>query len=144
VVAWAREAGHRVEPFGLDVSEKLADLARRRLPQWCDRIFVGNALFWEPPIRFDFVRTELVYVPPSRRRAYAERLLERFVAAGGRLVICSYGSSRPEGDRAETLVEEIRDWGIQVHGVDDVVSPEHGFVITRVVSVLKRRSRPSR
>jgi hypothetical protein len=136
IVAWTRELGRHVEPYGLDISEKLAELARRRLPQWCDRIFVGNALLWEPPMRFDFVRTELVYVPPSQRRAYAERVLERFVAPGGQLVICSYGSSRPEGDRAEPLVEEIRDWGFPIFRIDDAVSPEHGFVITRVVSVL--------
>jgi SAM-dependent methyltransferase len=135
VVAWVRETGHHVEPFGLDISAKLAHLAQRRLPQWRDRVFVGNALFWEPPTRFDFVRTELVYVPPSRRREYAERLLERYVAPGGRLLICSYGSSRPEGDRADTLIEEIRGWGLPVQRVTDEVSPEHGFVITRVVSV---------
>lgn len=135
VVAWAREDGHRVEPFGLDISEKLAELAWQRLPPWRDRIFVGNALLWEPPARFDFVRTELVYVPPWRRREYAERLLARFVAPGGRLIICSYGSSRPEGARAESLVDEIRGWGLPVHRVDDAVSPEHGFVITRAVSV---------
>jgi SAM-dependent methyltransferase len=135
VVAWAREGGHRVEPFGLDISKKLADLARRRLPHWRDRIFVGNALFWEPPACFDFVRTELVYVPLSRRREYVERLLERVVAPAGRLIICSYGSSRPEGNRAEALVDEIGGWGVRVDRVDDEVSPEHGFVITRVVSV---------
>lgn len=135
VVGWARDAGHRVEPFGLDISAKLAELARRRLPPWSDRIFVGNALFWKPPIRFDFVRTELVYVPPSRRREYAQRLLERFVAPEGRLIICSYGSSRLEGERAELLVDEMRGWGVAIHRVEDVVSPEHGFVITRAVSV---------
>jgi 2-polyprenyl-3-methyl-5-hydroxy-6-metoxy-1,4-benzoquinol methylase len=32
VVAWAGEAGHRLEPYGLDISERLAELARRRLP----------------------------------------------------------------------------------------------------------------
>jgi SAM-dependent methyltransferase len=136
VVAWAREAGHQVAPFGVDISEKLAELARQRLPRWRDRIFVGNALLWEPPARFDFVRTELVYVPPQRRREYAERLLARFVAPGGRLILCSYGSSRPEGARADPLVDEIRGWGLPLHCVHDVVSPEHGFVITRVVSVL--------
>lgn len=45
VVAWAGEDGHRVEPYGLDISRKLAELARQRLPRWRDRIFVGNALF---------------------------------------------------------------------------------------------------
>jgi hypothetical protein len=57
VVAWARADGLAVEVFGLDISEKLAELARQRLPRWRSRIFVGNALFWEPPARFDFVRT---------------------------------------------------------------------------------------
>jgi SAM-dependent methyltransferase len=137
VAGWARESGYRIEPHGLEISEKLAELARRRLPQWCDRIFVGNALFWEPPARFDFVRTELVYVPCSRRREYAQRLLARFVAPGGRLILCSYGSSRPEGDRAEPLVDEIGSWGLPIDSVDDIVDLEHGFVITRAVSVLR-------
>ncbi len=135
VVTWAREGGRVVEPYGLDISEKLAELARLRLPRWRDRVFVGNALFWKPPVRFDFVRTELVYVPNSRRREYADRLLARVVAPGGRLILCSYGSSRPEGARAEVLVDDLRDWQLPILRVDDVVSPEHGFVITRVVTV---------
>jgi SAM-dependent methyltransferase len=142
VVGWVREGGYVVEPFGVDISAKLVELARQRLSQWRDRIFVGNALFWEPPARFDFVRTELVYVPPLRRREYAERLLGRFVAAGGRLIICSYGSSRPEGGRAEPLVDEIRSWGLPIDRVHEVKSPEHGFVITRVISVSQRSPRP--
>jgi len=135
VVQWASEDGHSLEPYGLDISEKLAELARQRLPRWRDRIFVGNALLWEPPQRFDFVRTEMVYVPNTRRREYMERLLARVVAPGGRLIVCSYGSSRPEGARAEPLVDDIRCWGLTIGDVYDVTSPEHGFVITRVVSV---------
>jgi SAM-dependent methyltransferase len=137
VVRWAAEDGHFIEPYGLDISERLAELARQRLPQWRDRIFVGNALVWEPPSIFDFVRTELVYVPNDRRQEYVERLLERVVATGGRLIVCSYGSSRPEGVRAEPLVEDIDRWGLLVDAIHDVVSPEHGFVITRVISVAK-------
>lgn len=138
VVAWTRESGRRVEPYGLEISPRLADLARRRLPRWRDRIFVGDALSWEPPTRFDFVRTEIVYAPPSRRREYVERLLDRFVAPGGRLIVCSYGSSRPEGARAEELVGELDAWGFAVDRIDDARSPEHGFVITRAVSVRRR------
>jgi SAM-dependent methyltransferase len=135
VVDWARQDGHGVKPYGVDISEKLVELARRRLPHWNDRLFVGNALVWEPPKRFDFVRTELVYVPESRRREYAERLLERMVAPGGRLIVCSYGSSRPEGARAEPLVDDFRRWEFPIRGVYDAVSSEHGFIITRVVSL---------
>jgi hypothetical protein len=40
-----------------------------------------------------------------------------------------------DGPRAERLVDELRGWGLPVRRVDDVVSQEHGFVITRVVSV---------
>jgi SAM-dependent methyltransferase len=135
VAAWTREDGHRVEPYGLELSERLAALARERLPRWRERIFPGNALFWEPPMRFDFVRTELVYVPPSRRRELAGRLLERVVAPGGRLIVCSYGSSRPDGARAEPLLDEIESWGMSLGSLHEVVSPEHGFVITRVAAV---------
>ena len=132
---WERFRRPVAAPIDRDISAKLVELARRRLPHWHDRIFTGNALLWEPPARFDFVRTELVYVPSTRRREYAERLLEWFLASGGRLIICSYGSSRPEGDRAEPLVDEIGAWGLPIDRVEDVVCPEHGFVITRVISV---------
>src|SRR5881397_2377767 len=60
VTRWAAQDGHSIEPYGVDISRKLAELARRRLPQWQDRIFVGNALLWSAPFRFDFVRTEMV------------------------------------------------------------------------------------
>ncbi|MDP9353615.1 MAG: class I SAM-dependent methyltransferase, partial [Chloroflexota bacterium] len=62
LVGWCQERGHRIEPYGLDIAPELADLARQRLPHWQDRIFVGNALNWIPPWRFDFVRTGLEYV----------------------------------------------------------------------------------
>ena len=136
VVRWAGEEGHVLEPYGLDISEKLVQLARGRLPAWHDRIFAGNALYWEPPMRFDFVRTELGYVPPASRRRYAERLLKRFLLPDGRLIICSYGSSRPEGGRADLLVDEIRDWGHSILRVDDAVSPEYDFVVARAVTLV--------
>ena len=92
-----------VEPYGLDFAPRLVEAARRRLPQWAGRIWLGDALTWEPPQRFDFVRTELVYVPDARRREYVARLLERFVAPGGRLLVCGYG-----GDE---VLAPLREWG---------------------------------
>jgi len=136
VATWAREDGHVVEPFGLEISEKLADLARSRLPAWHDRIFVGNALFWTPPARFDFVRTEMVYVPVTRRREYVDRLLNSFVAEGGRLIVCSYGSSRPDGQRTEPLTDAFAAWGLTIAGVFDALS-DHGFITTRVVALTR-------
>lgn len=64
-----------VEPYGVEISPELAAIARSRLPQWAERIWVGNALDWEPPHGFDVVRTNVDYVPVPRRRALIERLL---------------------------------------------------------------------
>ncbi len=125
VVRWAP---HRIEPYGLDFAPAVAELARKRLPQWADRIFVGNALTWEPPQRFDFVRTELVYVPEKRRPGYVRRLLEQVVAPDGRLIVCSYGSPRsglatdPPGDR-------LRVYGLEPELTRDVDAPEGGGAI---------------
>ena len=50
--AWAAEDGIELEPWGLEISVELAELARRRLPHWRDQIAVGDALDWRPPRRF--------------------------------------------------------------------------------------------
>jgi hypothetical protein len=69
VAAWCAERGLAIEPYGVDISPALAELARRRLPQWADRIWVGNAVNWRPPggMRFDYVHILLDCVPRARR-----------------------------------------------------------------------------
>jgi hypothetical protein len=101
IVRWSE---HPVEPYGLDFAPRLVAEARRRLPRWADRIFLGDALQWEPPRRFDFVRTELGYAPLERRQELVERLLG-WVEPGGRLLVCGYS-----GDR---VVEPLRGWGFE-------------------------------
>ncbi len=49
LVGWGIEDGKVVAPYGVEISARLADLARRRLPQWADRIWTGNAMTWVPP-----------------------------------------------------------------------------------------------
>jgi SAM-dependent methyltransferase len=127
VARWAAEAGHRVEPHGLDISAKLVALARQRLPAWAEQLHVGNALDWSPPRRFDFVRTELVYVPPHLRRAYVERLLSHAVAEHGRLILCAYKG--PRG--VEPLAEELSGWGYTVGGPVEARDAD-GSLLTRV------------
>lgn len=111
MVRWCAERGRRLEPYGLDISERIADLARVRLPQWRDRIFVGNALGWRPPRRFDFVRTELEYVPRYRAPELVAHLLRHVTAPGGRLIVCGYGT-----DRAERVGDTLRAWGYRTSG----------------------------
>ncbi|HEV8325462.1 MAG TPA: class I SAM-dependent methyltransferase [Myxococcota bacterium] len=113
VQAWAAARGRAVEPYGLDLSPDLAALARRRLPAWAHRIWVGNALTWPPPRRFDFVHLmELSYVPAPRRPALVVRLLHDVCAPRGRLILGSF--NEPTGSRAtESLVAS---WGHPISG----------------------------
>ena len=103
MVRWAR-----VEPFGLEISPELADLARRRLPQWRDRIWVGNVADWDPPQRFDVVRVSLDYVPAPRRR----HLVERVLTYAGRLVIGVFNEER----EVRSLEDEVAAWGFEISG----------------------------
>ena len=103
---WAAEEGRRLDPYGLDASERLLALARRRLPHWHDRFFLGDALTWTPPHRFDFVHTMVDLVPPRRRPEWLRRVLQDYVAPGGRLIVRDYLGI---GDR-------LRSWGLPVAG----------------------------
>ena len=125
-----RWSPHPIEPYGLDFSPRLVELARARLPQWADRFFVGDALTWEPepPRRFDFVRTELVYAPEERWRELVERLLSRVLAPGGRLIVCGYGSPR-SGVVAHPVRRILREWGYEPDFELAEEAPEGGGAI---------------
>jgi trans-aconitate methyltransferase len=99
---------HRVEPFGLDISEDLVARARERLPEWSDRLFVGNALSWQSGQRFDFIRTNVDYVPPHRRR----QLIENLLAQAGRLIVGVFNEQTSERPTEEMM----RDWGYRIAG----------------------------
>ena len=129
------KTGREISPYGLDISPALIELARKRLPQWAKRFTVGNAWTWQPPQRFQCVRTEWSYVPVELRRAYLQRLLDDYLLPGGQLLLCGYGSTRPEGRRAPLFLKTLKAWGFDSQGVIDARSPEHGFVVTRVVTL---------
>ena len=112
IVAWGARRGFAVDPYGLDILPALAERARTRLPRWADRIFVGNALGWRPPMRFDHVRTGLDYVPAPRRRELVAWLVERVVAPGGRLII---GTTNEEIAKPE-LEPQLVAWGHAIAG----------------------------
>ena len=128
-----RWSPHPIEPYGLDFSPRLVELARARLPQWADRFFVGDALEWEPEPtrRFDFVRTELVYAPEERWRELVERLLSRVVAPGGRLIVCGYGSPR-SGLLAHPVRRIVREWGYEPAFELAQEAPEGGGAIVEI------------
>lgn len=94
VIKWKKEEGINIIPFGLDISEKLLDLAKKNLQKYDKNFFHGNVYDWKPQIKFDYVRTELVYVPGDCRKRLIERLLNEFVKKSGKLLICEYRSSK--------------------------------------------------
>ena len=112
LAAWGAEDGRALEPYGVEISDGSPTSRGTRLPHWADRIWTGNAMTWEPPRRFDVVRTGLDYVPPRRRREFVERLLRELVSPGGRLVV---GVFNEEKDR-ETVADTLRSWGLEPSG----------------------------
>jgi methyltransferase family protein len=121
---WGAERGKNVEPYGLDISWRLAALARYRLPHWADRIFTGNALDWTPPRRFDVVNFGVEYVPPPRRRELIEHLLNDVLVPGGRLVL------RPErlDPNEPSPAERFAAIGFDAAGTSEAVHPRNAQV----------------
>lgn len=112
LVVWARLKGVEIIPYGLDFSDKLVALAQQRL-QSLSNIYIGNAWNWTPPQRFNYVRTELDYVPRNYRKSYIERLLTEFVAQNGRLIISQYRSRRDDLTQG-WLNPELEAYGFQI------------------------------
>lgn len=120
LVRWTGERGLRMIPYGLDFSEELVALARKRLPQHADHIFVGNAWDWSPLMAFDYVNTTLDYIPDELGEAYAHRLLERYVQPGGCLLIAEY-LGRSTGMQEVRMDKKLRQWGFTI----EVVKTSH-------------------
>ena len=96
LAAWASEKLLRVEPYGLELSPRVAEAARLRLPRWADRIWSGNVMTWEPPMRFDYVTVIADSVPETARHNLVDRLITRFLSSSGRLIFSIYVPRRPE------------------------------------------------
>lgn len=94
LIEWTRVRGIKITPFGLDISEKLIDLSKQRLPKYKYNFYVGNAFTWISPQKYDYVRTELVYVPEQLKKEYVDRLLKLFLTDKGKLLIAEYRSRR--------------------------------------------------
>ncbi len=116
ILRWTLESNVQITPYGLDISEQLATLARQRLPQYAHNIFIDNAWDWLSPRTFDYVNTTLDYIPNQLREAFVHRLLERYVQPGGHLLIAEY-LGKSTGTPAIRLDEELRQWGFSLEMV---------------------------
>jgi SAM-dependent methyltransferase len=89
LVAWAAEIGFTLRPHGLDFVPELVELAQQRFPDHRESFTIGNAFYWVPSRLYDFVRTNLEYVPVADWTEFIQRQYAA-VAAGGRLIVCHY------------------------------------------------------
>ena len=114
ILHWTQERNLSIAPFGLDLSPRLVELAKERLPNYRENLFVGNPWDWQSPITFDYIRTELVYVPDALQRQYIGNIFRRILSSRGKLLVTEYLStkdplSRPTvGDRLEAWGHKIR------------------------------------
>lgn len=136
LVAWVAAKGHRVEPYGLDLSERIAERARKRLPHWAARIWSGNVMEFEPPIRFDYVTALADSVPIQSRPALVRRLTRLYLKPGGRLIFSCYrpgafllGTPALE---AESAAEILRAAGFEPIGEAEAREPLTGAAKVRV------------
>lgn len=110
---WAGLKGIEILPYGLDFSARLIDLARNRFAAHASNFYVGNLWYWQPPHRFNYVRTELDYVPRNYRKLLIERLLNSFVAENGKLILSQYRNRRD--NLAEGWISSaLPEWGFRV------------------------------
>ena len=101
---WAAERGIKIEPHGLELLPRVADLARSLHPELSDRIWTGSVMTWTPRARFRYVTAIDDVVPPERLGVLVDRLLTEFVSPDGRLIISSYTNT---GATPRALFDEL-------------------------------------
>jgi SAM-dependent methyltransferase len=115
LVAWGRERGLKLVPFGVDQSAALVGLACRRLPELAAQFWVANAWEWTPPRRFHYVYALHDCVPRDYLRCFVERLLVAAAAPGGRLTVGAYGS-RSRQEEPLDISRRLASLGFQIAG----------------------------
>jgi SAM-dependent methyltransferase len=147
IMEWIRDRDLSIVPYGLDISDRLLKMASSRLLEFRDNLYLGNGFYWEPPSRFDYVRTELVYVPAEFEHAYIQRLRRVFLNPDGRLLIVNHseGSDSPErglvagSHPTRWLAERLDELGIPVERYVDGYDSVRGKRV-RVAVVRKEDS----
>jgi SAM-dependent methyltransferase len=122
---------HRLDVYGLDIAPELVELASRRLPHWRDRFFGGNALTWQAPRHFTYIRASLDAAPAHRRR----ELFERLLAQTDRLIVGVFNEQVDERPTEEL----VREWGYRVAGRSERTNRHKPAVDYRVFWVEEKR-----
>lgn len=113
ILKWTAERDIKIIPYGLDLSEKLTELAKQRLPKYKQNIHTGNGWLWRNPVQFDYVHTEIVYVPEQLQKQYVERIMKNYLKDKGNLLLTEYRSSKDSVDRP-WLDEALKRWKLKM------------------------------
>lgn len=127
---WLGERRINIEPFGLDISSVLLDEAENRVPQ--GSFYHANVWGWKAPRKYDFVLTELEYVPEEGWRMYLDGLIQEAVADDGRLIVSRYSS---DASKRRSLVDDITSLGLNVERVE--IGNWEGIQKTETLSITK-------
>lgn len=114
---WATGFGFDLQMFGVDISEGLIEFAQTRLPQWHDNFFVGNAHFWKPENKFDYIhmRAETVESPHvDAKYIIFTHYMGNYLNDGGRLIIGPYWYKNEDN-----ILQQILNWGISPTGYSE-------------------------
>jgi hypothetical protein len=132
-MGWTSKRGISIIPYGIDLSGKLVARARERLPGFEDHLFVANGLTWEPPRRFDYVRTELCYVPEAFQAQFVKRIIQGFLVPDGKLLVAEYRSRQDPLER-EWVDAHLERMGFRVQS--SVSGLWEGRELTRIAVVM--------
>lgn len=132
LLEWTKKRDISIVPYGIDISQKLVGLAQERLPDYKSNICVGNGLTWLSPQRFDYVRTELCYVPKGIEKQYVCRLVDEFLSDNGKLLIAEYRSRRDDQEKEwhDSFLEKN---GFTIEGINSGIW--EGKELSRIVII---------
>lgn len=117
---WAAERGVTIEAHGLELLGPVADLARTTHPELAARIWTGSALSWSPPRAFRYVTALEDSVPPELLGHLIDRLLDRYVEPGGRLILSSWTAA---GAVPRPLADDVAEVGYRPDGAIRIDRP---------------------
>jgi hypothetical protein len=109
---WISGTGINLQMFGVDISEGLIELAQKRLPHWHANFFIGNAHYWKPERKFDYIHIRGESVESENRHIDAKHIvfthyMENYLVDGGRLIIGPYWY-----ENEDCIYKKLLEWGI--------------------------------
>ena len=122
---WLAPRSITIEPHGIDFVPELVELARERLSHVERANFhVANVWEWSPPRQYEFVRTNLDYVPEHAWSEWVTRQWGRLVAPGGRMILCWYYSSHEAGQPHQSPARFLEGLGLAAAGATAALGTE--------------------